>query len=166
MNKISMEKLLEAAYAALARRDMTAKELADKLKAACPGCPGESVAGVIEEMKENGGLDDARYARDFIERRAARRYGRRRIEYELLLKGVPRDIAAAALTEYYSEDRDIINDIEALIGRGTGAGAPNDPKEIRRLTDRLTRRGYEYEQIREALKNMTKTAKRQDNGNA
>jgi regulatory protein len=95
------------------------------------------------ELTTRGYVDDASFARFWAESRArGRRIGSRRLRQELLQKGIPRDLAAAAVAAAFEEAPEAERCLEAgrrrlpaLLRRDGGRAAP-------RLRDYLLRRGY------------------------
>jgi regulatory protein len=83
------------ALALLARRDYAAAELA--LRLARAGHPDEGVAELIEELAQDGVLNDERYAHNFVSYHAARGQGPLRIAAELRQRGVSAPLIEAAL---------------------------------------------------------------------
>lgn len=127
----------------LGQRDFSGKELEKKLAAA-----------VTERLRQVGLLDDAAYAR-----RAARsltqykQYPRRRVEQELLRRGIDRQTAREAVEETDSDD---FQQALALVQK----------KYYNKLTDRdlrqktvaaLARRGYSFEVARRAVETAAQT---------
>ena len=136
----------------LGQRDFSGKELEKKLAAG--GTPPEVAAAVTERLRQVGLLDDAAYAR-----RAARsltqykQYPRRRVEQELLRRGIDRQTAREAVEETDSDD---FQQALALVQK----------KYYNKLTDRdlrqktvaaLARRGYSFEVARRAVETAAQT---------
>ena len=91
-----------AAFDLLARKAWSARELTSRLKRR--GAPDEIAGAVVAEMVSRGYVDDASFARFWAESRALRRrVGSRRLRMELLQKGIPRDVAAAAVAAAFEE---------------------------------------------------------------
>ncbi len=151
----ALEALKEAAGASRARslaarlvgrRPMSRRELLQKLgeKGVREG-DRESAADWLEEL---GALDDGSYARTVVWYYSQRGYGPKRLEQELFRRGVPREFWADALPEAAPAEEGVDRFLQnKLRGR-----EPNDPKEIKRVSDALLRRGYSWEQIKEGLR--------------
>ncbi len=106
----------------------------------------------VEFMVETGAVDDERYAETVIRHLAeCKHYGRRRILQELSLKGIDRETAEAALDEFALDERAMI--IELLEGKFSKD--LNDPKGINRTIASLIRYGYNYGDIKDALREYT-----------
>ena len=98
---------------------------------------------MVAELASRGYVDDASFARFWAESRALRRrVGSRRLRMELLQKGIPRDVAAAAVAAAFEEAPEADRCLEAgrrrlpaLLRAGRERAAP-------RLRDCLVRRGY------------------------
>ena len=130
-----------AAFDLLSRKAWSARELAGRLRRR--GAPADVAQAVVEELASRGYVDDASFARFWAESRArGRRVGSRRLRQELLRKGVPRDVVAAAVAAAFEEAPEALRCLEAgrrrlpaLLRRGAERAAP-------RLRDYLARRGY------------------------
>ena len=139
---------LELAYRYLNRRDRTEGEVRRHL--AGKGVEPDAAEDAIATLRDQGYLDDARYARLFAEdKRTLEGWGSERIRDTLALRGIDREL------------------IDAAVGADSGAGAemnraleilrrrfPSPPRE-RRDRDRalavLLRKGYDTELALDAL---------------
>ena len=143
-----LRRAVDLAYRALASRDRTEAELRAFLerKRAEPG----AIGAAIEELRAAGYVDDARYAQRFAEdKRSIERWGRERIERDLVRRGVPAELAAAA-----ADDRDQGDERAAavqLLAERFRAGLPDD-RERDRAWRLLVRRGYAPELAYEAVR--------------
>lgn len=88
--------LRERALKLLARREHSRRELGRKLAAHAEG-PAE-IERVLDELEARGWLSEHRVVEQVVHARR-RRFGARRIERELLEKGVSEEAVAAALPE-------------------------------------------------------------------
>jgi regulatory protein len=137
---------LRVAYASLNRRERTVGEVRRRLE-------GEGLAEAVVEQAlatliEDGYLDDARFARLFVEdKRSLQEWGRERIRRGLLDRGVEPELIEDALGQ---EEHSDLDRALALLSRRF----PSPPRE-RRERDRalgvLIRKGYEPELALDAL---------------
>jgi regulatory protein len=138
----------DLAWRALNHRDRTVAELARLL--AGKRVEAAEIEAVVGELREQGYLDDARYAQRFAEdRRRLDEWGAERIERKLLALGVDRDLIAAALS-----DQDTIGELDAalaLLARRFPV-PPATPRERDRALGVLVRKGYELELAYDALR--------------
>jgi regulatory protein len=137
---------LELAYRYLNRRDRTEGEVRTHLtgKGVDPGAAEDAVA----TLREQGYLDDARYARLFAEdKRALEGWGAERIRGTLALRGIDRELIEAAVAADGGAEME--RALEILRRR-----FPSPPRE-RRDRDRalavLLRKGYDTELALDAL---------------
>ncbi|WP_307816382.1 regulatory protein RecX [Nocardioides limicola] len=116
------------------------KELADKL--AGRGVPDEIATRLLDRFTEVGLVDDAAFARAWVEsRQRSRGLARRALAAELRRKGIDEDLARDALDEV-SPDAEF--DTARALVRGrlrTVRGLPAE-KATRRLVGMLARKGY------------------------
>ncbi len=127
-----------------ARGRKTKKELTDKL---CRlGFAEEVCTAVTEWAQEYYFIDDAQYARVYIQD-AAVKYGKRRIVQALRFKGIDADVIEDALSEFDFEDtkEKLYADVQKRLGGNFER--KNKDKVIRHF---LTR-GYAYEDVRNAI---------------
>jgi len=124
----------------LAAAPRTRAQLAEAL--ARRDVPDQAAAEVLERFEAVGLLDDAEYARMWVEsRHAGRGLARRALEHELRTRGVEPDLArdAAAAVDAEAELRAAIT----LCRRRLPAMIRDDPaRRERRLLGMLARRGY------------------------
>ncbi len=111
--------------------------------------PGETVERVLERLTGGGWLDDADYARRYVE--SHRDLGERRLVQDLARRGVARETALAAV-------RETLGDVDAVAGaREAAAHRLQHMRDVdrqtahRRLAGFLSRRGYSFETIAAAL---------------
>lgn len=139
------------AYRALARRARSAAWLRERLCRA--GYDEMTVATVLTELAAAGYVDDRAFARDWaracIERKGL---GRKGLRLELERQGVPRAIVAETLEALYRgvDERDLAARLVARWLRPTSASSralsgPERMKTLRRVRDRLLRRGFSFE---------------------
>jgi len=145
-----------AAFELLARKAWSARELHSRLKRR--GAADDIARAVVAELAERGYVDDAAFARFWAESRArGRRIGSRRLQQELLQKGIPRDLAAAAVAGAFAEAPEAARCLEAgrrrlpaILRRGPEGAAA-------RLRDYLLRRGYPPSEVMRTVAKLTGT---------
>ena len=101
-----IEKLLKraknTAYRYLTIRPRSRKELADKLQD--KEFPDSVIDAVLEHVTRLGYLDDGKFAAQWAASRVrSRGFGRRRLEQELRIKGISRDIIKETLDTLFEE---------------------------------------------------------------
>lgn len=143
---------LERAVAMLAARAHSRREIEQKLLRA--GYRPQTAEMVLFKLEKEGLLDDADFARQWVEARANRRLGRQRIAQELRRKGVSAQEAEAALEEI--DDEDQLASAAALVEKAAARIKPGeDPrKAAQRITGMLIRRGYSWDVAREAISSV------------
>lgn len=108
----------------------------------------------MTDLTARGYLDDAAFARHWVETRAPRGYGARRLRAELLARGVATAVADAALLTLAPE---------AALERARAAGRRRLPALRRgrpermapRLWDYLRRRGYPDSVVARVVRELT-----------
>jgi regulatory protein len=138
----------EAALVFLSYRPRSEKEVRDRLRRG--GFEQDAIEHAIARLHEWRYLDDADFARRWVENRTAHRpRGRRLLQQELRHKGIDVEIAREAIDD---ADLEETGAAEALARRRLPAYAGDEPAAIRRrLGAYLARRGYGYDVIRVAL---------------
>jgi regulatory protein len=148
-----LQHALDLAYRHLGRRDRTVAEMRDHL--AARGVEAELADDVVTELRRQGYLDDARYARRFVaDRRTIDAWGSERIESRLLAAGVPAELIAPALAE-----RDTAEELEAAVAVLRRRFAPPvDDRERERALGMLVRKGYELDLAYDAVRAFEREA--------
>ena len=146
---MTFEEALSIAHAYLSRRERTQHELREYLLKR--HAEAETIDAVLRELVEQGYLDDARFARLFIQdKRDLSQWGRARISRGLIERGIPRELADQAVVDEIADPAD---ELERALGLLDGrlARAPETTRERERALGLLLRRGYEYDLAAEAV---------------
>jgi regulatory protein len=141
------ERALGLAYRHLGRRDRSVAEVRRHLLG--KGLGEDVVEDALAELREQGYLDDARFATRLAEdRRALDGWGSERIARALADAGVDRDVAAAAVAAGAGDE------LEAAVAllRRRFREPPADDRERDRALGLLVRRGYELELAYDAVR--------------
>lgn len=124
--------------------NVTGRDLADRLKH--KGADPEDADEAVQWLTELNLLDDAKTARQIVERGVRRGYGERRIKQMLFEKKVPREYWDEALSQLPAPDGPIDEYIRANLADAS------DPKQRKRAADALIRRGFEWNDISSGLR--------------
>jgi regulatory protein len=144
---LAVEHALALAYAHLNRRDRTVQEMQAHLLQR--GIQDEVAGLAVAELREQGYLDDGRFARLFIQDKShLEHWGSDRIRQALLGRGITPSVADAALGE--SGGSSELERALALLQRRFPAGLPAR-RESERALGVLLRKGYEYQLACDAL---------------
>ncbi len=111
---------------------------------------------VLDRLKRENRLDDARFAREFARTRALhRKQGRFRIARELRARGVPDRHIEAALDDAFAEtnEEDMLK--KRLERKLRFVRGPLDERKRASLYASLLRSGFSSEQIRRAMRGAT-----------
>jgi regulatory protein len=145
------QRALDLAYKALNRRDRTVGELRAYLEGKL--VEPAAIEAAIGELEQGGFLDDARFAQRLADdKRTLERWGSERIERELLRRGVPPDLAAAALAE---QDREGELDSALALLAEKVREPPADDRARDRAWRMLVRKGYAPELAYDAVRAHT-----------
>ena len=110
---------------------------------------------ILDRLKQNNYLDDARYARQFIRMRAEiRKQGAFRIARDLRARGVPDRHIEAALAKRAAEHDDVALVREHLARRLKLLRGPLDQRRKASLYRSLLRAGFSPDTIRRELRSM------------
>ena len=126
----------------LERRDVSRKMLLDKLTE--KGVADADAEEVADWLCGLGVVNDERFAGLVVRHYAAKGYGERRIREELYRRGIDRELWDAALEELTGSDERL----DRLLGAKLRGDA--SPENLQRTQNYLLRRGYSWEDIREA----------------
>ena len=145
-------KAKECVYRLLKIRERSEKEIYGKLK--IKKFSDETIQGVILQFKNLRFIDDRRFAKLWIQSRLAKPFGLARIKLELNSKGITKEIIneeLSALEEFFPTDEKI----SELAKRRLNKYKKTDPiKAKRRIFEYLLRRGFNFEQVQKATKNI------------
>jgi regulatory protein len=124
----------------LTGRARTRSELAEKL--AGRNVPDEIASRLLDRFEEVGLVDDAAFAREWVEQRqSGRGLARRALAQELRRKGIEDDVAREALEEI--EDDDEVEAARMLVrARLRSVRSLDRDKAVRRLVGMLARKGH------------------------
>lgn len=139
----------EKALNLLSYRAHSQKELSDKLLRTCGE---EDAENAVRRMEELGLVNDESFAKAYAESMTRRKtYSARRVEQELLRKGIGRESAAAAVAEFCGNDEEKIMALLASRYAGKLAGR----EDSRKVIASLQRMGFQWEDIRRAMQEYT-----------
>lgn len=140
---------LDRAVGYLAARARSKREIEQKLLQA--GYRPCTVEMVIYKLERENLLDDADFARQWVESRSTHKLGRNRIAQELRRKGISQEEAEEALSAI--DDEDQLSGAIALAEKAAARIKPGeDPrKAASRIAGMLARRGYSWDVAKEAI---------------
>jgi len=142
-----------AAFDLLARKSWSGRELSRRLRRR--GAPAEIAEAVVADLTGRGYVDDQAFARWWAEARArGRRVGSRRLRQELSAKGIPREMADAAIAAAFEEVGETERALEAARRRLPGLRRGPAARLPARLADYLLRRGYPAAAVRHAVRTV------------
>jgi len=127
----------------LSRRAMSEKELFDKLVK--KGEDEHAAAAAVAWLVQNRLLDDESYAAALARHYSARGYGAGRVRQELQRRGLDRSLWDEAIGQVKPSQDKLDKFIAARLKD------PEDRDQVRKVTAALLRRGFGWEDIREAL---------------
>lgn len=126
--------------------DHTEKALYDKLKKA--GFPPRPSAAVIAWLREYGLIDDRRFAARYAEQCAEANISSREAYFKMTNKGVPREMAKAALDALSVDET---AQIRALLEKKY-RNKLGDPAAVQKVFAALIRKGFSFGAVRDVLK--------------
>ena len=129
-------------------RSRTRRELWDKLRP----LDGEAAAGAaIERLEELGLINDEAYARDYAEQLIERKhFSRERAAFEMMKKGIDRELADEVLDEY---EKDPCEQIQALLETKFARRLATE-KDRLRTVNALKAMGFRWSDIRTCLEEL------------
>ena len=148
--------LFEYAVGALARRMRTERDLRRlmKMRAEAGEAGARAMDAVVVRLKELGYLSDERFAEGYTRvRKESEKLGRRRVQQDLMMKGVGKELVESTLETAY-EDVDEVALARQYIARKRmkqPSGA-NVQKETVRAMNRLLRAGFSSRAIYKVLR--------------
>ena len=149
-------RVFQRAAKLLAAKQRSVEELREKLSTT-RGATKAMVDEAIERLREYGYLDDAKFAQTYASLRLRERpIGRRRLQRDLWLKKVDKQIVESALDEVFEStpEDDLID--RAIAKRIRLRGKPKTREESKKLFDHLLRQGFEFELVSEKVRAIAK----------
>ena len=150
----ALQAALAEAHRYMGPRDRTVAEVRGHLRRR--GVAVKVIDACVQELSEQGYLDDARFARRFAEdRRALDAWGNERIRTRLLVLGIDEELVGAVVA-----GRDPSDELDAavqLVCRRLG-GAPRDERDRQRAFGLLLRRGYAVDLAYDAVRRAERAA--------
>jgi len=129
--------------------DMGRTEAQLRTKLEMGGYPKRITEEAIAYVKSFGYLNDAEYARSFIEGRKAKK-SRNELYAALCRKGIGREEAEQALEEYY-DGEDSRTAMEAILRKKKFERDTADYVQRQKMAGYLMRKGFRYDEIRRVL---------------
>ena len=118
-------------------------------------------SGILEELRELGLIDDARFARDYVDSRIEIKHlGPHRLKFDLKKFGVSGSIIDQTITEAFPEGRQ--EELAWKIVRTKIGSRKADEKDVRRVSDLLRRRGLDFEIINHVAYELLRQQNRDD----
>ena len=147
--------LYDAAIKILMRRAHSAHEMKQALERRCEN--SALVKNVLGRLKQNGYIDDARYAKQFTRHRTeSRKQGKFRIARDLRARGVP-DCHIEAALEETGQQIDEAAMVRQRIERKLRASRGEiDERKLASLYRSLLRAGFSADVVRRQLKSITR----------
>jgi regulatory protein len=148
--------LFEYAVGVLARRMRTVRDLRRLMRLrAEEGVAGErAMDAVCVRLKDLGYLSDTRFAADYTRlRKENEKFGRRRVQQDLMQKGVQKELIATTLATAYDEVDEVALAREYVARkRMRKPGGVDAKKETARVMGRLMRAGFSSSAIYKVLR--------------
>lgn len=133
-----------AAANIIGSRALSKKELTERLVK--KGNDASDAQAAVDWLEDIGAVNDAEYAAALVRHYGGRGYGPARVREELRRRGVDRALWEEAMAEM-PEATEIL---DRLIQKKC-RGELSDPKEKKRVSDALLRRGFSWGEVRAAM---------------
>jgi regulatory protein len=148
-----VKKAKDYAFKLLSYRPRSVKEIEDRLKK--KDYASKIIFEVVRNLKKLKFLNDKEFARMWVESRIKTRpMGRYRLKQELIQKGIDKDLIEKTLSNYREEEE---IELAKELAQRKLKRSYQDLDEIttkRRLYGFLQRRGFSYDTIQEAMKEI------------
>jgi len=140
---------LNNAVELLAQRAHASGEIAQKLRRRL--FMEDTIEMVLYKLEKERLLDDEAFARDWAASRARSQIGRSRIKQELRMKGISAEMAEIALEELDEEEGDEAAVVLARKLLKRYSREADERKAMQKLLMAMARRGYGYEESKQAV---------------
>jgi len=147
--------LYDVALRALMRRAHSVHEMKQKLERRSDN--KLLVQVVMARLKENGMIDDARYAKQFARQRTeSRKQGKFRVARDLRARGIPDSHIASALEEVAQNSDEAAMVRQRIERKLRSYRGEIDEKKMASIYSSLVRAGFSAEVVRRELQAMTR----------
>ncbi|MHB0998802.1 MAG: regulatory protein RecX [Armatimonadota bacterium] len=148
-----VNKAKERALTLLEYRKRSRSEIMQRLKKA--GYEQDIIDDVLVRLDAMGFVDDADFSQSWVNHRlAGKAMGRKRIRYELKLKGVEDSVVEEALSTV-DADEEYNTALESARRRWQRDNDPDERSKKRRLASYLGRQGFEWDIIKRILSELS-----------
>jgi regulatory protein len=146
------DELYEYAVKSLARKMRTVAEMKRLMRPRVPEREGEAwIESVIRRLKEQRYLNDTQYASTFTRlRQENKSFGRRRVQMDLMAKGVHADVIERTLEKSYEDVNE--EELARRLLQRKRITEPQNDKERARIARMLARAGFSEGLIWKVLK--------------
>lgn len=128
----------------LGKRNLSRREMTERLIS--KGEEEETAQETADWLERIGAINDEEFAALIVRHYASNGYGRGRIKDELYRRGIGRDLWEDALSALPEQDETMYKIISAKL-----KGEKPDRKELKRVTDGLSRRGFSWDEIKQVV---------------
>ncbi len=147
------KKAISQAINLLSYRQRTEKEISDRLRRKEFG--QVAIDNALDYCRENNYLNDRAFAEAFVnDKLNLSKLGVERIRYELMLKGISKDIIERVLILDKDDQYDLAKEVAEK--KLKSYANDDDKAKYRKLSSFLQRRGYPYEIIKKVLGDILK----------
>jgi len=144
-DEIELSTTKAQAIRTLGKGNLSSGEMKSRLRS--KGASDEALQETVMWLEDMGLINDSEYAAMIVRHYFGKGYGVARIRDELFRRGIPRDLWDEAM-----QDNTIDSTEAALIYLRKKLRGSVDKDECNRANDALCRRGFSYEDARDALK--------------
>lgn len=145
---------LDKAISLLACRARTEKEIVDALRQ--NAYPEQTIARVMARLHEEGYVNDAAFAEQWVNARTVKGMGARRIRQELRLKGVSQEEIDNALNS--TDKNDLLETAVKMAEKAARGKTLSDSSDRQKVIAALVRRGYDFSTAKAALQRLLEQA--------
>ncbi len=133
--------LKNKAYALVTRKPVSRADLAKKLKEW--EATEDEITEICDKMEDLGLVNDEEYAKLLADHYHRKGYGGKKIQQEFYQHGVPREFWEDALESLEDNEEAIDKFLQQKL-----KGDAHDPKQLKKVSDALARRGFSWSEIR------------------
>ena len=144
-NVINIDKCKNYAINLVSKKMYTKKEITDKMRQ--KGFSSTAISEVISLLEEYAYIDDNVYANLYV-REYLKKYGSKKLAYNLKIKGISDDIIKEVLIDFDNK-----NELYELIRKKINSSL-NDQKEYARVVRQFLSKGFDYEDIKYCLDSL------------
>lgn len=137
-------------YALLARREYSKKKITEKLRGKFPEASLEEINEVVLDLEQKNIISDQRFAEVFVRSKINSGWGKNKIKFNLVQKGIPKELIEAEMAKVVPDSEiilELVNRKFKKILESKPESYDEKMKNKQKIYRFLSSRGYGFEEF-------------------